>query len=1100
MESKLEKDAGALPTIYAVSGSFVPISDDFVAIMTEVRRPPAVAASTGGPSVPPGSRQKRVVLVLDKSGSMSGSKMDTAKSSLVRFIGFLQAHSIREIGLLVFNDHTEFQDFTGFSLDMVKSAVGAVVAGGGTSFLATFASLRDISFARRRGEESDLCVVFFTDGEDTSDASQGKAAVHAGIRSFNADFASCAFSSEFHTIGFGSDHDARLLTSLSSAGSLQGTFQYVVSAAEIAPAVDSLCSVVLKSALSVRLTDGEAINEKVFVTEEEAESETEAKEFTWRGRCFIPKASFDPSKRLHVVVSCARHAPMEIPIDLKAAESVSPLRIIMMTNELVTSQVTQVVSMLSQTEQRPSPDVLEATRIRLDSLDALLTDIFVNRVMRLSPAERKLEAVMAPCHDAKGLIADAHGLLSSAMRGELTNERIATLASKAYSGKLGRGMQKMLDKRVEANVSLLSKNEEEIKSIVENFDFAAIEAKHGEALKNVGICTLSTLSWLDAMRSGDCLCMTLDVSRPESAVADPTQLNVRAVNHSMLTGASFLESVQWALGSKTAEEAHGGFDRHAKAALVVGEARENITGALPLFLCEEHWRVARLRLQPIFGFMTTLNVLGYSESQQRTIPFAVLARAAGSLDSEFHIFQHRLILETCAAIMREHKGLLRETISSFEDYMRSAEFRTIDVIPNIFVFLGQLMAANVVMEGGLEGRTPERMQQFIRAVVEEELRRRQKLDSAAVQDPQKLAFAALCFDEEKFVSNHVRKAQDSIDRMLETGGTSFRAQFLLRLEALNVPTRQVSGSDAEMSAPSGAAVVTPSAPESAAAADVEATATSASSGSSSSSSTGAVNPLRFPEEFDGSLEGIPLSPTAVAMLEGASSVYVKNGVLPAVKLILSLFGDATSADVSSLEAIIPSKTLRMALLIQNVCQAKNSDRRDAIAASSATPVVAELTQRYVDPFAFGMAESILKAHFVRSVSQEKSKRLQAVEESMKAGDAAARSRVFARATDAAEAAGALMGVLQGTPSFNIFVTALEKERCPLGLEKLMMLLCGQYLGVVLVVDKVSHPPCTWLPCRRHAHVLWERYQDLLTKDEWIALMPLRKVQMMKYIP
>ena len=46
--------------------------------------------------------------------------------------------------------------------------------------------------------------------------------------------------------------------------------------------------------------------------------------------------------------------------------------------------------------------------------------------------------------------------------------------------------------------------------------------------------------------------------------------------------------------------------------LAMGLAREEITGVLPLYLFKEHWNIAKRSIQPVFGFMSTLDVMGYT--------------------------------------------------------------------------------------------------------------------------------------------------------------------------------------------------------------------------------------------------------------------------------------------------------------------------------------------------------------------------------------------------------------------------------------------------------------------------------------------------------
>lgn len=48
---------------------------------------------------------------------------------------------------------------------------------------------------------------------------------------------------------------------------------------------------------------------------------------------------------------------------------------------------------------------------------------------------------------------------------------------------------------------------------------------------------------------------------------------------------------------------------------------------MPLYLFREHWELAKRKVQPLFGFMCTLEPLGYTSSQFYTIPYLVLSKA-----------------------------------------------------------------------------------------------------------------------------------------------------------------------------------------------------------------------------------------------------------------------------------------------------------------------------------------------------------------------------------------------------------------------------------------------------------------------------------------
>jgi len=127
------------------------------------------------------------------------------------------------------------------------------------------------------------------------------------------------------------------------------------------------------------------------------------------------------------------------------------------------------------------------------------------------------------------------------------------------------------------------------------------------------------------MQSGDCICIALQISRSEATISDPTKLIIHDIVHTYMSCDSFLESSIFNLRKN--EDASGGFDYKKQGMLALGVGRESVSGAMPLFLFNEHWQVASKKIQSLFGFLCTLDPLGYASSQYFTIPFLVLQKA-----------------------------------------------------------------------------------------------------------------------------------------------------------------------------------------------------------------------------------------------------------------------------------------------------------------------------------------------------------------------------------------------------------------------------------------------------------------------------------------
>ena len=121
---------------------------------------------------------------------------------------------------------------------------------------------------------------------------------------------------------------------------------------------------------------------------------------------------------------------------------------------------------------------------------------------------------------------------------------------------------------------------------LKTINFEEIKTTHKELSDQIGNCYLSTLSVFEAMEQEDCMCLALDVTRSEAAIADPTKLVIKQIIPNFLTAQSFIDAAQFAIGNNP--EATGGFDKGADRTMIVGANRENITGCFPLYLFKEH--------------------------------------------------------------------------------------------------------------------------------------------------------------------------------------------------------------------------------------------------------------------------------------------------------------------------------------------------------------------------------------------------------------------------------------------------------------------------------------------------------------------------------
>lgn len=167
-----------------------------------------------------------VVCVIDRSGSMSGTKIGLLCETL-RFITNA-LDSADRFSIVQFDSTaavvTGLKRMTPSGKQATLSAITNITASGGTD-IADGLNL-GLKVLRERHERNAIAsVLLLTDGQDSGSLHKLDAVMR--------DLPNCSI----HTFGFGSDHDAKVLTAISSR--VQGTFTYIEALPAVGPAFAS---------------------------------------------------------------------------------------------------------------------------------------------------------------------------------------------------------------------------------------------------------------------------------------------------------------------------------------------------------------------------------------------------------------------------------------------------------------------------------------------------------------------------------------------------------------------------------------------------------------------------------------------------------------------------------------------------------------------------------------------------------------------------------------------------------------------------------------------------------------------------------------------
>jgi len=178
------------------------------------------------------NHDQHILIVLDKSGSMSGAPINNSKTGIEEMVKYFRASNLTNVTLITYDNSAHKVDFRGISPEEQSATIAKIQGNGGTSFKAAFDSIMQ---SVKEHNSKDVKVIFFTDGEDSS---------AKGHTAALKEFFKAVPQSEFHTIGFRENHDVDLLSTITTLGSKPGTFQYCKESTDIQNCVESISGLI----------------------------------------------------------------------------------------------------------------------------------------------------------------------------------------------------------------------------------------------------------------------------------------------------------------------------------------------------------------------------------------------------------------------------------------------------------------------------------------------------------------------------------------------------------------------------------------------------------------------------------------------------------------------------------------------------------------------------------------------------------------------------------------------------------------------------------------------------------------------------------------
>jgi 2'-5' RNA ligase len=237
----------------------------------------------------------------------------------------------------------------------------------------------------------------------------------------------------------------------------------------------------------------------------------------------------------------------------------------------------------------------------------------------------------------------------------------------------------------------------------------------GEEARAFYTCTMTCADVEELLSDGpeQVLGFGLAVRRPEAVVDSPTLIHVDRVTSTFLARDAFLDATEFKLSdvledaadvaaaAMAASNVHGGFDMRPpeEAHATVGRCREPINAWLPLYVCPQHWRRARVLLPATLGYLCCLDPLAFHEYQY-DVPLVVLGSlAAATARHRGALGQHdaRLLfaVQRMARAVVEDAGRLEEHVHArLRVFVADPNARLRHNLSSLLTVLGTLLVAD----------------------------------------------------------------------------------------------------------------------------------------------------------------------------------------------------------------------------------------------------------------------------------------------------------------------------------------------------------------------------------------------------------------------
>lgn len=937
------------------------------------------------------SAETNIVIAIDVSGSMSGSPLIQAKEALVRFVNTISKHHVL-ITIIAFESSISTMQCNSDSFIKAINFIEDLQPLGGTNFTNVFQELIRVTKAN---PERNYFIAFFTDGY----ANESFEVLSPIMNRFRDTVLETRAMAAIHSLGFGSSHDSLLLSRIIGFGTKEGTFQYVPDSNAIGEAITKLTSLIDFSSFwcEIKLSEAKTVRAN-FQKDENTYTATISIEID------------DPNQKFPVTYLLKIHSKKTLVIPIEVVKGVAPTDIVEMAEnftELVRRKLIEITSRMSQ-EKLSNAQLLEQKAV-VDILRDKLSELMV---LTLKKKDARKLAVAEKLKECREMFTEYFVAFNEAMtNGVISNVSLAKLNNIAYKGVIDSKVAREMAKRTAVGQKYMEDMEENIKAALKGMDMGKLKEEYKERVEDFGHCAITYQTWIEALEEGDCLCLTYDAERNLQDILDSSTVRIKSINVSVLTAEAFVSAAMFmAKSSNGISLAEFGSSGQSKSLAKV-LPNEVVNGILPLYICKEHWLVAKLKMAPMNAWTDTHDILAISKHHPIRIPFLVLIKALDDSKTEHKRMQFQWVLDTCIALYNEPENkelIMEDHKETFDKYLEFPQYRTTEFVRSVPIFF-----THFCMAMKYKDIKAENIDTLLKAVMEEMLRRSTKDVTNDRDELMNFVSAIMPLSLKKTAEE---LAVITVEKQRIASNTSPAAAFVQVLKEKGVSLDERYTPSSKM--------------------DLDKT---------------------LEELNDKAKEIISSFEVPIAIKEFAeetkSVVKIYNDTLnsnPDVISVLNLAKEFFGIDpkkYSTLEGLGLTANEQIAyLILQNSLQASNVKRKTSVNAGN-----------YLSPFAptetvIAALERVRKTVLKDSSDYIAGRRLKGKTTLNKTEDDA---REFARTQNLYEAAGILMG-LSTKSELQLFTAEMLKDNVPLLEEKLKMLFTWEYEGVRLVEDVAGY--------------------------------------------